>query len=207
MHGFGRSAGGVWDVTEETAAVSENQVFEKRLRDAASRLTTDAEMQKDLMQEMLVHLFQVQKEQPGKTLQWYVKSCEFHARNYLRLGRSIDSYKRARGGVQIADAPNGDHDEFCHEQFFHRVDPVDLNASHKELFRDDILALITPRLSERQRVIMQLLMQGSGVREIGRQLGITHPAVIKHRRKIARIAKEFLDDSLTANRPDPMIAD
>jgi DNA-directed RNA polymerase specialized sigma24 family protein len=164
-------------------------------------------MQKDLTQEMRVHLFQAQKEHPGQTFRWYVKSCEFHARNFLRLGRSIDSYKRAENGEALADAPNGDHDEFVHEQFFHRVDSVDLNSSHQELFRDDILALITPRLSEKQRKIMHLLLQGLGVREIGRQLGITHPAVIKHRKRIARISRELLDDSLTGNWSEPMTAD
>jgi hypothetical protein len=35
-------------------------------------------------------------------------------------------------------------------------------------------------------------MQGCGVREAGRRLGMTHPAIIKHRRKIAHIAREIL---------------
>jgi hypothetical protein len=38
-------------------------------------------------------------------------------------------------------------------------------------------------------------MKGCGVREAGRALGITHPAVIKHRKKIARIAHELLQES------------
>ena len=51
------------------------------------------------MQEMFVHLVQVQTAEAGQTLSWYLKSCEFHARNYLKLGRSIDSLKRAHSGV------------------------------------------------------------------------------------------------------------
>jgi transposase-like protein len=38
-------------------------------------------------------------------------------------------------------------------------------------------------------------MKGCGVRETGREVGITHPAVIKHRKKIARVARELLQES------------
>jgi hypothetical protein len=46
-----------------------------------------------------------------------------------------------------------------------------------------------------QQQILFLLMKGCGVRETGRAVGITHPAVIKHRKKIARIARELLQES------------
>jgi hypothetical protein len=38
-------------------------------------------------------------------------------------------------------------------------------------------------------------MKGCGVRETGREVGITHPAVIKHRKKIARVARVLLQES------------
>jgi hypothetical protein len=38
-------------------------------------------------------------------------------------------------------------------------------------------------------------MKGCGIREAARELGITHPAVIKHRKKITRIARELLQGS------------
>ena len=64
-----------------------------------------------------------------------------------------------------------------------------------EIITNDIVNLIIPRLSETQQQILFLLLKGCGVRETGREIGITHPAVIKHRKKIARIAREFLQDS------------
>lgn len=176
--------------------IGESRIIEKGLRDVALRITSDMEMQKDLVQEMLLHLLQVQREQPGQTFRWYVKSCEFHARNYLRLGKSVDSYKRAGGRISFSQTEAGDGEGFCHEQFFYRVDTMESTDDSKDFLRDEIFSLIAPRLSERQRQIMQMLIQGCGVREVGRQLGITHPAVIKHRRKIARIAKSCLE------RPD-----
>jgi len=64
-----------------------------------------------------------------------------------------------------------------------------------ELITNEIANRIIPRLSEMQQQILFLLMKGCGVRQTGREIGITHPAVIKHRKKIARIAREFLQES------------
>ena len=64
-----------------------------------------------------------------------------------------------------------------------------------ERITSDALNLILPLLSEMRQRVLFLLMKGCGVRETGRQLGITHPAVIKHRKKIARIAHELLQES------------
>ena len=64
-----------------------------------------------------------------------------------------------------------------------------------EVITGDVLNLILPLLSDMQQQVLFLLMKGCGVREAGRELGITHPAVIKHRKKIARIARELLQES------------
>jgi DNA-binding NarL/FixJ family response regulator len=64
-----------------------------------------------------------------------------------------------------------------------------------EIITSDIVNLIVPRLSETQQQILFLLLKGCGVRETAREIGITHPAVIKHRKKIARIASELLHES------------
>ena len=62
------------------------------------------------------------------------------------------------------------------------------------LIANDLVTLITPKLSDRQKEILALLLDGCGVREAGRKLGISHPAVIKHRKRIARIASEVIGD-------------
>lgn len=167
----------------------ENRVV-KNLKAVAAKLTANFELQKDLMQEMFIHLVQVQTTLPGRTFSWYVKSCEFHARNCLKRGRSIDSYKRSGLAVTLSE-PDGD--EPYHSRLLRcAVDPVDIQG---ELITNDIVNLITPHLSDMQQEILCLLMRGLGVRETARELGITHPAVIKHRKKIARIAREFLQES------------
>jgi RNA polymerase sigma factor (sigma-70 family) len=171
-----------WHVTDENRIV-------KQLRGVASKLTSDPELQKDLLQEMFVHLVKVRTELPDRTTSWYIKSCEFRARNYLKHGRSVDSIKRARNCVplgQLYDDPDGQM-----YYFVEAMDPVDLQG---ELYTKDIVDLVTLQLSDTQQQIFFLLMKGFRVREIARELHMSHPAVIKHRKKIARIANEFIND-------------
>jgi RNA polymerase sigma factor (sigma-70 family) len=177
----------------------ENRVV-SQLRGVAAKLTYDVELQKDLLQEMFIHLVRVEEEMPGHTPSWYIKSCEFHARNYLKHGRSIDSLKRAKNLIPLAQAyEDGDGHVFC---FIDVADPLDALS---ETMTKDIVNLVMPHLNEMQQEILLSLMNGMGVREIARELGISHPAVIKHRRRIARIASEFIreDESDFAREPAP----
>ncbi len=180
-----------------TGEVGELRLAEKKLRFIAAKITSDVELQKDLVQEMLMHLVRTHRIDPDKTPAWYLKSCEFHARNYLRLGRSIDSYKRSNGGNRISYSPNGDDDDFFHEVFFHQLDSLQPQTVQNECAQKDLSEMIVLRLTEAQRRVLALLMHGMGVREVARKLGISHPAVIKHRKKIAQVARQYLDDSAT----------
>jgi hypothetical protein len=142
---------------------------------------------------MFVYLVHIRTIEPGQALSWYLKGCEFHARNFLKLSGNIDESKRT--GDDVA----GD------EVFSATRRPGGNGASHSptvgqfeiqgELITSDMVNLILPLLSDRQQQVFFLLMKGCGVREAARELGITHPAVIKHRKKIARIAHELLQES------------
>jgi RNA polymerase sigma factor (sigma-70 family) len=174
--------------TKGEFVMGENRIVQQ-LRGVAAKLTGDFELQKDLMQEMMVHLIRVQSELPDYTLSWHIKSCEFHARNYLKHGRSIDSPKRCHNLVPLAfDGGDGSGEA---EVSMEAIDPLDL---HRELIAQDIIDLVVARLSETQQQILFLLMNGLGVREIARELGVSHPAVVKQRKKIARITEGFLSD-------------
>ena len=173
--------------------INENPIV-KQLHGIAARLTGDPNLQKDLMQEMFVHFVRVQTSEPGQTPSWYLKSCEFHARNLLKQGRSIDSPKRARNGVSY-DEVFRVHDDERHSDGVPASPAVSQIEIQGELITNDILNPILPHLSDRQQQVLFLLMKGCGVREAARELGITHPAVIKHRKKIARIARELLQES------------
>jgi RNA polymerase sigma factor (sigma-70 family) len=179
------------------AVVIESKIV-GQLRGIASKLTGDAELQKDLIQEMFVHLVRVQSAEAGHTPSWYMKSCEFHARNHLKLGRSIDSVKRASNGVRFDDEPFDDGPSPGNGSEDQPAGPIQIQG---EMITQDIVSQMLPRLSDRQQQVLSLLLKGCGVREAGRELGVSHVAIIKHRKKIARIAREFLGD------PEPVGTD
>ena len=171
--------------------VTENAIV-RSLRGIAAKLTANAELQKDLMQEMFLHLAHVETVEAGQTLSWYLKGCEFHARNYMKRGRSIDSPKRAHNGLSLDEMPpnEGKHDGIA--MMPQPSGPIQIQG---EIITQDIVNQLVPRLTDMQQRVLFLLMKGCGVREAAREIGITHPAVIKHRKKIARIARELLQES------------
>jgi len=170
--------------------VTEDNRIVKQLHGIAARLTGDLDLQKDLMQEMFIHLVQVETDRPGQTLSWYLQGCHFRARDYLDRGRSINSIKRSNNLVPL-DQRDDDDDSLgvCPDA----PDPVDL---YSELIARDIVDLLILRLTAVQQQILFLLMYGFGVYEIARELRVSYPAVINHRKRIARTAAALLADSV-----------
>src|SRR5882724_10039689 len=162
----------------------------KQLHGIAARLTGDLDLQKDLMQEMFIHLVQIEADRPGQTLSWYLQGCQFRARDYLDRGRSINSMKRGNNLVPLDQ--HDDDDDGSHGGYSDAPDPIDL---YSELIARDIVDLLVLRLTVVQQQILFLLMYGFGVYEIARELGVSYPAVINHRKRIARTAAALLADS------------
>jgi hypothetical protein len=174
----------------------ENQIV-RQLHGIAEKLTADPDLQNSLMQEMFVHLVRIQTAEAGQPLSWYLKSCEFHARNHLKLGPAVDLVKRNGNGASHQDAPAVVNSGRVNGAAYVPMDMV--VEIQGERITPEVVNRIVPRLSDMQQQILFLLMKGCGVRETGREVGITHPAVIKHRRKIARVAHELLQESADAS--------
>lgn len=168
--------------------MTEDQPTLSKLRRVSTQLTGDADLQKDLLQEMLLHLVRVKVELPGHTSSWYVMSCRFRARNYLRQGRSVDSFKRQNNLVSLSQCD--DDSDFRPDWV--AVDSVDLRS---ELITRDIVDQLVPRLTDTQQRIFFLLLHGFGVCEIALELRVSHPAVVRHRKKIAGSAAALLADA------------
>jgi hypothetical protein len=163
-------------------------VIVKQLRKIATKLTGDPDLQKDLMQEMFLHLVRLQTAEPSQSLVRHLETCGSHARNFISPSLKIDS-------------PRPGHDKIpsIREHHVNGALAFPPMASHVEIQGERIttetINLILPLLSEMQQQVLSLLMKGYGVRQAARELGVTHPAVIKHRKKIARIARELLPES------------
>ena len=143
------------------------------------RLSSDPVVRDDLMQEALVHLWLLEERRPGQRQSWYLQSCKFHLQNIQALGRSVDSPKRKAGKIVYSD---NEGEEFIGAN----TDRQD--AMFDQVSARDIFALLCGRLTPFEQAILNHLSEGLGAREIATRMDVTHPTVIKYRRKIAELA-------------------
>ena len=149
------------------------------LAQMSRRLTGNAALREDLLQEATVHLWLTEIRRPGQTRSWYLQSCRFHLQHYLNSGRSIDSAKRWRDQLVLNGHPS--ENEFATE-------PGDAgNSVLTSVSAREIMSLLAPLLSHQEQAVLDCLADGLGPRDIGRKLELSHTMVIRHRRKIASL--------------------
>lgn len=131
----------------------------------------------DVLQEMLIHLWQCELANPGQTESWYLQSCKFHGMDYLKRGKSVDS-KRRSDCVFVPIHRDADDDAPVFE-------PSDERDFREELFAGDVLSLLRERLTRSQRVVLDAFAAGDSVSEVSESLGCSHQYISKQRKKIA----------------------
>lgn len=162
------------------------------LRRIVSRVTSNPALREDLMQEALIHLWLLEERRPGQTRSWYLQNCKYHLGNIMALGRSVDSLKRRSSQVPFSD--NGE------DLVKLSGKPGSDDAVLAVVSARDIITLLSQRLSDFERAILRFLEGGLGAREIAAKLKVSHPTVIKHRR---RIAAQALKLGITPLSPAP----
>jgi DNA-directed RNA polymerase specialized sigma24 family protein len=155
----------------------EEPTAKEHLSRIVQRVSRNPTWHDDLMQEAVIHLWRIETENPGHTLSWYLQSCLFHLMNRLAAGRSTDSTKREHQ----RDLFTFDGDEFSPEG-------VGEGPVCSEVIGREIILVLKGALAPLDQVILSHLADGFACREIARKLGISHPAVIKHRKRIAALA-------------------
>ena len=151
-------------------------VLQPEIRDRLSglvhKLCHDPNLHEDLLQLALICHWQAEESNPGKTPSWYVQHCASCVHDYLRMGRSVDSL-RHRGLA-------------CREDGSAAL----ALAAREDVFRDicerDLFNELNQRVGATGQQVLRLLRNGLGVREIARELHISHVAVLAHRRHIAQ---------------------
>ncbi len=129
----------------------------------------------DLFQEAMLHLWS--RYQAGgledKTDSYVLQGCYYHLKNYIRTVQdkaptlSLSSMMDEQG-VTLEEIIEADG-----------VEPFEYVEGKMQ-----VEALLDSGLSQREREVLGLSMEGLTTREIGQLLGISHVAVVKIRNKI-----------------------
>ena len=146
------------------------------------------------MQEAMVHLWRAEEEDPGRDEIWYLQGCRFHLQNFLRQGRSVDSFKRFR--TQLFDEEEA-ADVFS---LFELSEPD--RSPWDEASFNDFVAVLEEWLTPHEKETLRCLMDGLSARETARRLDLSHTMVNRHRSRIAALALK-LGIAPPRNQPEP----
>jgi len=129
----------------------------------------------DLFQEALEHLWVVFREGKlqDKTESYILQGCYFHLKNYIR--KTMDKVRLASLNA-IIDEGAGDLADLI------IVKDTNFEETVETSFLED--SLVAKLLTERERKVVSLSLSGLTVREIGRQLDISHVMVVKIKKRI-----------------------
>jgi RNA polymerase sigma factor (sigma-70 family) len=151
------------------------------LESIAIHLSRDKSLQEDLEQEMRLHLCEQWQKTPNHTRSWYTQQCYYHALDYLKKGKSIDSKRREnveRLPLQheCPDAPLAFLPVPAHHDF------------EAELMHREFLRTLVRKLTEKQHKIVACFLQGYTEQEIGTMEGVSQQAIHQQWKSIQRIA-------------------
>lgn len=134
----------------------------------------------DLFQEALVHLWGL--SQGGglddKTDSFILQGCFYHLKNYIRKAMDRVELVSLNGNI--------DEDGTMLEEILALEDLRPQDNLESRLLEDEVLS---GGLTEREKEIISLCLEGCTMREIGQKLGISHVRVIKIKE---RVRKKYL---------------
>ena len=133
--------------------------------------------EEDLYQEMCLYLWQHYGGglPIGINEAYVIKGCEFHIQNFLRKGRpkavisSLDEFITP-GGLTFADILEDKRADFR------------LTIENKVTI-DEIARL---GLTDKEKSVLSYLLKGCTIREIAKELGVSHVMVLKHKKEIIK---------------------
>ncbi len=130
--------------------------------------------EEDLYQEALLYLLQLNRRKAlqDKTESFLLQGCYYHLKNYIRT-----VWKRTDACSLSLDNCIHEDGLSLEETFFKKEG----SAALEFILR---LREIKNRLSEREKQVFSLTLEGFTTREIGQRMGTTHVVVIKLIRRI-----------------------
>jgi len=170
-------------VQERLIVLCQDKGIIQLLRQICARFSADPDLQEDLLQECLIHLWRMEHAKPNQTRSWYLQSCRFHIQHWLAAGRSLDNPRRSNSERRISI-----HDDAEHPAL------EDYNTNG-ELFEtvcfQDAVSTLAGRVGQRQRKVLNGLAEGQTLSEIASQTNLSYPTVLKYRRIIADLSTKL----------------
>ena len=154
-----------------------------RLRITARRIATNHNCHssfidgEDLYQEMCIHLWKKFENgvPSGMNDAYIIRGCEFHILNYLR--KEKDKIR-----VLSLDKPINENGDTLKDVLENPADT--LNRSIDRGIMTDYIR--NNGFSKREKQVFSLLLEGYTVREIGKELGVSHVMVVKFKQRIIK---------------------
>jgi DNA-directed RNA polymerase specialized sigma24 family protein len=176
-HVVRRQGGGV---RPKQGSLIEEPAVRTALRRIVVRMEENPHLREDLWQEACIHFWFSEQQCPGQRLGWYLQRVQFHLRHLRTSGRSLDSPRHRGARVDSADR----RDDW--------LDALDLDEGVvSEVNAHDILCVLADRLGPIDQKILGALVDGLGICDIAEKLAVSHMFVVRHRRRIARLAIEL----------------
>lgn len=155
-----------------------------RLRITAKRIATNHNGHslflddEDLYQEMCIHLWKKFENGVPDVMNdaYIVRGCEFHILNYLR---------KVKDKIRILslDKPINENGDTLKDVLPNRADTLNRSIVDREITTDYIR---NNSLTNREKEVFSLLLEGYTVRETGKELGVSHVMVIKYKQTIIK---------------------
>ena len=140
-------------------------------------------LREDLLQEAIVYLWHAEEEDPGRDETWYLHGCRLHLQNVMRLGRSLNSFKRSWAQVLNREGTvDGVH-------FPTQAEPTE--SFLDDYIVDDFIARLVESLTPQEMETLLCLMDGWSARETAKRLTVSHTMVNRHRSRIAMMASKL----------------
>jgi RNA polymerase sigma factor (sigma-70 family) len=129
----------------------------------------------DLCQEALIHLWALfqDKRLNDKTDSYILQGCYYHLKNYIRT--SMDRVK-----LTSMETPINDEGATIEDTIASHEEPAYNNAEENSFLE----SMCMYGLSEREREIVNLSLEGLTTREIGAKLKVSHVSIVKIKRNI-----------------------
>jgi RNA polymerase sigma factor (sigma-70 family) len=153
--------------------------IEPRLKKIAKRYNGHGRFidEDDLYQEMCMHLWNKYKDDVpvGINEAYIIKGCEFHLLNYLRK-------EREKVSLISMEQPINENGDMVQDVLSDTNEPLDELADRKI----KIDQIKNNSFGEKEKAVFLLLLKGNTIRETGRELGISHVMVLKHKKNLIK---------------------